>query len=496
MPKRRSIILRPHTCHLFSRRLESRHLGDVHCCIKNLHYLRGPLHEVPIDSPLPVTSTLVLALAAKIQLGLGDVDQDISALGDLCDELLNSDISMKFLTTSIVAFARAVYAHLKGPFGGQIPPKKAIGCLRKAIKHIPDLYEAAVVLAQCLLIRFHITPSDGDCKEGMDILDNIVARCDWRKKRPTPYRRMSLELAALFTEARFSTYGKPEHLEEAIYRFRAVLDGISLEDPVRPQITGYLTYHQGLRFHDSRMVGNVQDLLFSRSDSAKFLDLIAFLPELDPVISLPMTTYMKHTNALQSSAIDRLNNILEIEDGIKYCRLLLNSHPSIELAPVARSALGRLLRRAFECTNNIEYLNEAISTARGFINVRDPLVVRLPLLLDVLSFLSTRLNLLRFREDLEELMKLFPMVANYDLSGLLQQSPVSCQWASIARRFGHPTVSTAYERAMFSMRGFVTFAPTIDTQHFRLVTMSDDFKTLPLDYASYQISTGRLREAI
>jgi hypothetical protein len=46
------------------------------------------------------------------------------------------------------------------------------------------------------------------------------------------------------------------------------------------------------------------------------------------------------------------------------------------------------------------------------------------------------------------------------------------------------------------MHESLEFAPTLEIQHFRLVTMRDEYEKLPLDYASYQVHIGQLTEAI
>jgi hypothetical protein len=46
------------------------------------------------------------------------------------------------------------------------------------------------------------------------------------------------------------------------------------------------------------------------------------------------------------------------------------------------------------------------------------------------------------------------------------------------------------------MQTCLTFAPTIDRQHSRLVATDARFLTIPLDYASYQICNGHLEQAI
>ncbi|KAI9509775.1 CHAT domain-containing protein [Russula earlei] len=54
----------------------------------------------------------------------------------------------------------------------------------------------------------------------------------------------------------------------------------------------------------------------------------------------------------------------------------------------------------------------------------------------------------------------------------------------------------AYDHAMSLMQDSLTFAPTLDTQHSQLVTRRGFYGVLPLDYASYLIQLGELRQAI
>jgi hypothetical protein len=75
--------------------------------------------------PYPVTATLVRALALSAELELGDVDQDIEEMADLCDELLNSDISIESLTNAIEAFAMAVGSRRKSTSKGRFFPRKS-----------------------------------------------------------------------------------------------------------------------------------------------------------------------------------------------------------------------------------------------------------------------------------------------------------------------------------------------------------------------------------
>jgi len=242
------------------------------------------------------------------------------------------------------------------------------------------------------------------------------------------------------------------------------------------------------------------DALFVPPELAKppsFRDLIASLPEEMAVKPNPIKAFMKHIPALQVHHISQLTDMADIEDGIKYCRHLLVSYSrNTELTSASQSALGILLHRAFQCTHKIGYLNEAISATRDGINTTIPLSSRVLLLFQLTVWLSTRLKFLRHEEDLHELMQLFPTLADYRFDNLHDLRPISSNWASIARRFGHPSASTAYDRTMSSIQASLTFAPTLDGQHSRLVVMRDILQTIPLDYASYYIDTGHLEQAI
>ena len=485
------------TINVFFRVKELRRPEDVKSCIRYFRYLHRQWHEFSMKFPVPVTTALVHSLAVQVELEIGDVDQDIEEMADLCLELLNSDLSIQSLTIPITDFASVTIVHFKDPLGWKSRSEKVMDCLRKATVRLPCLQEVSMVLALALYHRFIVAPSDDDYGEGMVILDRILT-FRGSGDGPSPYRKEVLRLVAMFADVRFTSYGKPEHLEHAIYRFRTLLDGTSIEHPDRAWVTGCLSRLEGLR-HGT---GNTQNSLFIPPESTKlpsFRDLIASLPE-DMAVKPNSDTSisMKHLYTLRPYYIDQLTDVADIEDGIKYCRHLLDYYPRSGLASTAQACLGFLLHRAFECTHKIEYLNEAISTIWDGLNTTIQLSSRVSLLVRLTLLLSTRLELLRHEEDLHELMQLFPTAADYCFANLYDQLPISFRWASTARRFRHPSASTAYDRAMSSMQAFLTFAPTVDSQHSRLVATRSSYSwhTIPLDYASYHIYTGHLEQAI
>ena len=479
---------------VFSRVKESKRPEDVKACIRYFRYLHRQWHQDSMNRPLPVISALVHVLAVHVKLELGDVDEDLEEMAALCDEFLNSDISTQFLTASISTFATAILVRFKDPLELKIRSEKVTDCLRKAIVRLPDLHQVSVVLARALFTRFVVAPSDGDYEEGMKTLDTVITFRD-SGDAPTPWREAAMHLAVLFADARFNVYGKPEDLEHAIYRFRTQLEETSMEDPAgRAVKIRRLSYLEGLRFDGT---GNSQDAPPIPSESAKlpsFHDVIDSFPEAMALEANPETV-IKHIDTLQAYASKPVTDITSIEDGIKYCRHLLVSYPRSGLAPLAQQVLGHFLRRAFEYTNKMEYLNEAISSTRDAINTAHSRHTRVQLLMGLILFLSIRLARLRQEEDLHELMQLFPTVAD-DSFVNAPDEPCSVFWARIARKFGHPSASTAYDHAMSRMQASLTFAPTLDKQHSRLVAMHESLPTIPLDYASYQIHTGHLEQAI
>ena len=440
--------------------------------------------------PIPVSTSLVEILAVQVSLELGDVDQDIEEMADLCDELLNSDISQQFLISPITSFASAISLRFKGPAERKILSKKATDCLLKAIVRFPDLHGIATVFATSLHTRFCAAPSDDDYEAAMVMLDTVLT-FRGPGDAPSPYRNIALNIAALWADSRFFAYGKPEHLEHAIYCHRTALDATSIEDPDLAVNIEFLSYLEGFRL-DSR--ANTQEVLVVPPESGKlppFRELIASFPGPMAAEPDPMTLYKSLIN------IDQVTDVADIKDGVEYFRFLLNSDPRGNLAVLAHQASSILLNRAFQLTHEIRYLNEAISSSRDGINAIDSLSERVVSVRWLISLLLTRLELLRHQEDLHELMQLFPTVANPsdDLALSRGELPNSFTWATTARRFGHPSASTAYDYAMSWMQASLIFAPTLDKQHSRLIE-THGLHAIPLDYASYHIRTGHLEQAI
>jgi len=185
IPEHCSDILLPHNRRFYPRQ-GVKAAEDVKSCIRYFRYLHRQWHEVSMKFPVPVATYLVHALAIQAELELGDVDQDFEEMADLCDELLNSDMSIRSLTDPISHFARAIIKDLELKSS-----EKVTDCLRKAIVRLPGLHQVVIVLAQSLYNRFAVAPSDDDYEEGMEILDRILT-FRGSGDEPSPYREVAL----------------------------------------------------------------------------------------------------------------------------------------------------------------------------------------------------------------------------------------------------------------------------------------------------------------
>ncbi|KAI0255286.1 hypothetical protein BJV78DRAFT_1178892 [Lactifluus subvellereus] len=483
---------------LIHRARQSKEPGDVKCCITYLRYLQDlPLKAYGVPHS-PVLSSLVEALAilqAEFESDVITVMRDFEEMAVLCRELLVCT-QRDCPTDPGTSLDQTVNARFTLWSRRQEPIERVIESLREANRRLPDFREISVALAWSLIIRFKATCLIGDYEEATAILDKTIASHAPRDS-PTSYQLppASLLIPSIL-HSWVSLYGNPEISEEAIRRLRIVLDMTSPDHPLRPIISTTLAHFQQRRINEFGTTGRLEDVLPSNSDAFGLPTGSSSLAESIVVKSPPVTTEEnQHVSALLAN--DGITDMADIEEAIKYFRTLLaSSHPRGFFSPFPAAGLTIFLLRAFERTDKIEYLNEAISTLRDVLEMTDGTDIRLIASLQLISCLSTRLRLLDHAEDLDELMQLFPTVVDRPRVRVPERCQLSCKWASLARYSNHPATSNAYESAISLMQDSLTFAPTLEVQHFRLVAMRDSYEKLPLVYASYQIHTGQLEQAI
>jgi tetratricopeptide (TPR) repeat protein len=456
------------TVAVLQRAEEFRRPEDVTFCIMCLRYLRGQVHHKLLSpNPLPIAELLIRALAIQVESSFGDVGQDVEEMADLCDELLNSEIPIQ-------------------------PPISA-NTSKEAVS-LPDSHRIPLQLATSLYQRWCMTHSDDNYKAAMAIMDKLIC---FRAPDDTtsPHRREAVELAAKLAMERLDILPKPEYLEQAIYRLHNLHEEIPYEDERRELLPTLLLLLEALRFNDSH--ATTQGTKSSTSGGLpSFRDLSATFHEVNEVRPSKMLESRNILDVPLYSMAERLTDIADIQDSIHYFRQVIASNPSGELAFYAQSVLVLLLQRAFKCTGQIDYLNEAISAVRQNFNAPVGQAGNILQAIPLFLLLQMRLTVLHREEDFDELMQLFHVLARCESINPHVRLQISWLWASHARHSGHHSASIAYDVAMSSMQASLTFAPTLDLQHSLLVAMGDALKAMPLDYASHQIHTGQLERAI
>ena len=472
--------------------------SDAQYCVKYFRYLQSH----PIEaSNLPfhqVRASLVVALASQVNMGIGDAVRHFDEMTDHCRELLASDNPQFPLSRAARALAFATFSNREQSSALEVSDK-VIKCLREANGRL-DSRELAFNFAGHLNNRFVVTHGLSDYEEAMAIYDKIIASGsdgNGLGMRPEDAAYTSARLAC----KRAGTYGNPECFEEAIYRCRSFLRTSSTDGPRCHRITKLLAScmkMRSVRFGVTEGSQEAQSGDTGVTDVPPFSVLVASL--------LAKSTAGKthwwmgsrkeeHLRALES--VCSTTDLAEIEDAIKYCRHLLASNPpSDELMYRSANSLGEALLHAFECTDRLEYLDQSVATFRDMLQMPIPRYSRFNVLWQLLDALRVRISLSGEPDDVEESMRLYFMASKDTYADSQERFMVSCRWALIARLNGHPTASTAYEAAIRSIEDMLLYAPTLETQHFRLLSLRVDTEKLPMDYASYEVGRGRLRNAI
>jgi tetratricopeptide (TPR) repeat protein len=537
-------------CHLsealLHRALKSEQLSDVRYCIKCFHFLRGQsLVVIGLHHDAAKHLLLALALQLKIEPPNEAHVQVVEEMSILCSELLASDLADKDLIEPVTNFARGVYIY-NGTSKSGISPQ-VIECLREASNRLPGLHDVSRTFAYSLFIRFNASKSHNDYEDAMATVNKIFASHSTGDV-PSEYVYAALYLAAGLALCRLTFYWRPDNLEEAIFRMRDYVskvpldatehrpilfghlealertrleefghgDGPQEEDssdihhdiimsilyasgPMRPAIIQFL---QGFeRRHDE--VNAIQGVHQVQGDSGVDDDIpVPHDPEPlsnpDVIVFTSMTVedLLRHSQMLDS--MNQITDIGSIEEAIKYCRHSLSFRfPDGSIYwHVTMAKLTHLLHRAFLQTSEPEYLNQSIAANRIPLKMPRSRYVHFEIILRLTSSLFIRLLRLGDIKDLDEMMELFPIAATNTHARASRRFEMSCKWAQIARASRHHSTLTAYESALSLMQDTLEFAPTLESQHFRIVKMRDEYKTLPLDYVSYMLQIGQLEKAI
>jgi tetratricopeptide (TPR) repeat protein len=473
---------------LLCRSLKFRRPGDVNNCVKYLRYLQDRSLEPPNVLYHVFLGSLVYALDHQMQLEPGCAMQNVEEMSVLCRKLLTSDVPELPLNVALNIWATDVIEAVELM---NRPSEQVFECLREAHTRLPDLHPVSLALSRSLSHRFEVTKSSDDYEEAMTALNKIITL------GPGEYLVDALAVASALAYSRSSYFGKPEYLEEAISRARAYLGALPLEGPGHRIATGLLTTLERQRFTEFGVTNGPREAHSGDPEDVNEQSLSLSTAAMFKATETPSEAVLNYMRILDAhDTLKCITKMADVEEAVKCCRLFLASQQPCrrDLVTFTNTLIwGDLLLRAFEQTRKLDYLNESITVHRGMLKAPHLLFVPIR---NLISSLSSRFLLSKDRKDLDEVMRLYPIAATNTYTSAPHRFNLSCRWAMFARAYKHPSTSTAYENAISLMQDSLTFAPTLEIQHFRLVEMHHDSEKLPLDYASYQVHIGQLEQAI
>jgi tetratricopeptide (TPR) repeat protein len=500
---------------------------DIKSSIEYLHYLRGfPLDSFDVPRTV-VTTSLIRALRTQAEMGAGNATQDINEMVVLCIELLSSRQSAATLAEAFSCLRMAAGTELNRGCTTKMMDE-VIECLRGAVKaYPPDSYDAShevmFTLAYTLSLRFTKTHSKKDFEEADALLEKTLepGGC------PDSFRDKVSERSAFLAFGRSALFQEPEYYVVSISRLRACLSSPSLDKAHRLSLATAMMVQSRHRFEEFSLDESLDEAnsyisqlvnassSSSLAESADILwleevretysatDIQQKIEHLDNLLSItpPGTEiYDKCLRRLEDwykSKFHRTNNISDLEEAIKYSRLSLNATGAGDIWRIPRfRSLRDLLVFAFDETRKINYLEESITMSYDILECKIPQIYHFGVTQQLVLSLLTREQLLGRIEDRHEAIRLISVVIDNEYGRVSDRLKLACDWAIIARGISHPTTLAAYKTAMSLMERSLSFAPTVSTQHTRLISMGEKCQTMPLDYASYQIRLGRFEEAV
>jgi len=483
----------------------SRDPSDVQPCIEYFRYLESlPLEVFGVSSD-EVKVHLLVVLGTQVELGIGDAARNIDEVMDRCRDLLASNIPPPLLKVAIHALVNA-----SGVCSDSSPPSEYLGVLidhlREANRRLgsQDPY-VALQLALHLSYRFNVIYSIDDYEEALAHFDKVISsepNRDCQGPEVTSALFFSAKLAAI----RAMTLENPECFEDAIYRSRKFLRIPSTDDYRRRAVTQVLEEYLSRR---SRHFGGTgEGLPEPRPPDREVPSFTHLVASLRARSTIDKTDWWSPTvpdegpdEGLQRiwalQTVCHTTDIAEIVGAIEYCQLLIElTPPGHGIIYLPAKALGEVLFHAFKCTDNIEYLNKSITAFRNILEMPTTKWAHFKIIVRLLISLSARSSLSGDKKDLDEFMRLCYIASKDAYANVPDRLDLSCGWAENARLNGHHSTSIAYETALSLMEDTLLFAPTLETQHFHLVSRRDAYEELPKNMASYEVSRGRLPDAI
>ena len=476
---------------------------DIIASVKFLRYLRDNFH--PIEAfqlgTVEFISTFVQALAHHVIVKTGDNDlesEHMKEMTALLRDLGTSDFSKSYPSVAVHSLCSAVisiylWADTKEP------PDQLIEVLREVMMHNPNLEHAFLALAVCLTNRFCMSYDLDDYEEAISLVDKFFASHPIGNS-VAPTQEKALSLLIWLLDARLSRSVKPEYLEDAISRLRALLCIPSLPSSSHAAITGSLDRYVQKRCDYFGVTGNSVKTLPNSSSvvtgSSSLPILIAHQPTVELANDTIAQSHEKKRHLTELLTAIHNNKNADVKEIVKLGRTLLPlPHSTYRFSYLLHHRFVEILFQAYLRTNILDYVNEAISIYRDMCKDCGEKLGRTLATHGLTLLLSQRWKALHHQQDLDELMLLYSLTVDDVHWQAYQRLEISCSWAVAARVGAHPSTSVAYEKAMSLLQDTLVFSPTLQTQHFHLGALR---KTgwMPLDYASYQIEKDQLKSAI
>ena len=482
---------------LLSRYSDYNQPDDIKYSVKYFRFLRNNFHsleafDVPHTSgDLP--SMLLRALSLKLLLTPGDMELDFEEMVALIPECISADALTTSQEQALYSFCRVLSRFMGTMFRQENTQKvanRATQVLREATVLNPDVV-ISYALAVCLLARFETTQVMNDYEEAIGTADRIIATYS-PGNIPTAMERNAMLLISTLLMSRLQLSSRPDYLEDAIHRIRTFVPCLPDEDR---ELADVLDSLMRQRFDYFGIAGSSDGNPPPQTNPHFNVRII-----LGGEAMSQMNEIIHHLTEVTTAI--RNGEITDVDATVERSRKSLPlQQPSDQWSPSYRvtNMFATVLFEAYKCTRRLNYLDEAITMFRYLHNTsakgtRDHFKSG-----SMLSHsLMAHLELFPSREDHEELMRVFPELANNNSCEVFERVQISFLWAGLARVNMHPSVSIAYETAMSLLQEALVFCPTLQTKHLRLAQASKQGERLPSssDYASYLIENGRVKQAV
>ena len=489
---------------LLSRYTDYNQPDDIKYSLKYFRFLRNNFHsleafDVPHTS-CDFPSSLLCALAHSLLLTPGNMmERDFEEMVALIPEFVTADALTITQKEALNDFCEVLTRFVETMFRQEDTQKvanQAIQVLREATVLNPDLY-ISFALAICLSARFEATHVMNDYEEAIGAADSIMATYS-PGNIPTVMERNAMLLISTLLLSRLELSSRPDYLEDAIHRICTFVPCLPEED--RTGLSEVLDSLMKQRFDYFGVTGNLDGIPPPRTNP-HFDVLTGFTVESKEQTLSQANEIMSHL--MEVTIAIKNGEITDVDATVERSRKLLPSQQSSDQcssSPGITMMFAKVLFAAYQYTKRSGYLDEAITTFRYLHNMS-----AIKGIWGHFNSGSTfwRSLIARFQsfpgqEDFEELMRVFPELANDNSGDVFERVKISFFWASLARLNMHPSVSTAYETAMSLLQEALVFCPTLQTKHLRLAReFKQGLRLLSSShYVSYLIQIGHVKQAV